>query len=274
MNSLSNILEIKPQVLIEQFINSYNEIKPINKTLAHTLIKNTIKYYSGDDNKREELRELQEIERQWYEALKKGKVDYSVYNHEYYFTDIISCFIVYSRQYVKSIIKNKVVDRDKILKDYLSVSSIIDLGCGVGYSTIALKQIFPKAKVYGSNLENTDQYNFCKHIFSKNNCILVSDLNKINTKIDLVFASEYFEHFQRPIEYLEFVLNTLKPKHLLIANSFNTISIGHFTEYLHNNEIIPQNEISRKFNKFLREKGYKKVKTNIFNNKPSLWSKE
>ena len=74
-----------------------------------------------------------------------------------------------------------------------------------------------------------------------------------------------------------------KPKFLIIANSFNTDSIGHFRNYEYAREYleeevtmeniikIPESKISRLFNMYLRNSGYTKVETTIWNNRPTIW---
>ena len=92
-----------------------------------------------------------------------------------------------------------------------------------------------------------------------------------NTKADLIFASEYFEHFDRPIEHLIDVLDNSKPKYMLIANTFNGKAIGHFNQYYHLGETYSGKEISKKFNNTLRDYGYEKVKTKCWNSRPAYW---
>jgi hypothetical protein len=70
------------------------------------------------------------------------------------------------------------------------------------------------------------------------------------------------------------IIEICDPKYLLIANSFNSISIGHFNAYKHNNDLINAKDMSRLFNNTLRDCGYIKVKTGLWNNRPSYWKKE
>ena len=102
---------------------------------------------------------------------------------------------------------------------------------------------------------------------------MVEDVAEIPEKGGLVFASEYFEHFLDPIMHVEHIVEHIDPKYFVIANAFNTWSIGHFEIYENHGEPVPQNKISRMFNNKLRELGYSQVKTGLFNNKPTLWKK-
>lgn len=90
-------------------------------------------------------------------------------------------------------------------------------------------------------------------------------------KVDFVFASEYFEHIENAVEHLTDIIDTCNPKYLIIANSFNTISIGHFNEYLHSGLKIPAKNMSKLFNLTLKKRGYIKVKTSFWNNRPSFF---
>ena len=99
---------------------------------------------------------------------------------------------------------------------------------------------------------------------------MVGDYTTIGN-IDTIFASEYFEHFERPIEHLQDIVKHLNPKYLIIANSFNTKSIGHFHKYKHNEEVIDETKISKRWNNELVKLGYTKLHPTIFNHNPSLF---
>jgi SAM-dependent methyltransferase len=268
-----SILLKKPTELLKEFLNDYSKICPIDIELANKMIKDDFKYYKegGIESVSSKL------EKQWYESLEKSNPDYSVYSYMDYYVDVWCCWVMYSRSYIKVLQSNNTLlkyNTTKSIVDVLSTESksVIDLGCGVGYSTAGLKEIFPNNSVYGYNIGGTHQYKFNEFLANKYGFSMTDDYTKIG-QIDTVFASEYFEHFERPMEHLEHVVKTLNPTHLIIANSFNTKSIGHFIDYKHENEVINQKYISKRFNKRLKELGYVKLKPKIFNNKPSLFVK-
>jgi 2-polyprenyl-3-methyl-5-hydroxy-6-metoxy-1,4-benzoquinol methylase len=268
------IFNEKSKEALDNFLNLYNEIIPIDKNKAKIIIKNTIKYYKKSSEKRNELEYIQDLENLWYDKLTK-KEDYnSVYNEEYYFTDLWACWTIYSKKYIKELTIKKIVGTDtsifEVLKD---ATSILDLGCGIGYTTASLQQLFPNAIVFGSNVENTPQYLFCKYMSRKYGFNIVSRLSDINQDIDLVFASEFFEHIEDPFLYIKEVIENFNPKFFIIANSFNTKAIGHFTKYKDRFIILQQEDTSKKFNKFLKSFNYKKLKTNLWNSRPSIWIK-
>lgn len=233
------------------------------------IVENTLKYLNTPKEKRVKYRGLQYLENKWYDSLKTNKPNYSIYDNVYYLADTWICWKKYSRQYLKNIISCKVIGKNIYIKDYLKVKSIIDLGCGIGYSTAALKEMF-KCKVIGTNLKNTKQYKICEFISKSINIEITDKISNVG-KIDLVFASEYFEHFERPLEHLNEILKILTPKYILFANTFNSKSIGHFDTYKDYNKVYTGKEISKEFTKTLKSNNYIKIKTNCFNNRPNLY---
>ena len=68
---------------------------------ASNIATNTIKYYKGSKSNRDLLRYGQEIENKWYQSLEEGTPDYDLYNDNYFVIEIWSCWVVYSRKYIK-----------------------------------------------------------------------------------------------------------------------------------------------------------------------------
>tara|TARA_R100000995_G_C3479228_1_gene122836 strand:- start:1167 stop:1985 length:819 start_codon:yes stop_codon:yes gene_type:complete len=259
------LLELKPKELLTEFLEDYNSLHKINIEKSKELIKQAIFYYQ---KKIKIPRYVKQLEDKWYNTF-----DYTIYDDQYYFTDLWACWNLYSRQYVLSIQKDKKIF--EFLKQ--NIKSIVDLGCGIGYSTAMLKQMFPVFDVYGTNLPTTKQYNFCCEMGKTYKFQVTDNVQNINKKIDLIFASEYFEHIETPTDHIKKIIETLEPKCLFLANSFNTKSVGHFIKYKQQNnlstEIYDQSLASRKFNKFLRNLDYVSVKTTLWNNRPRLWIK-
>ena len=200
----------------------------------------------------------------WQQSL-HDQPDYSVYADKKYLMEAWACYFIYSRVYINNIAKKM-----PFLNMY---ESFIDLGCGTGLTTTHLKHEFPCVKIYGTQLKDTKQWEIAEWVADEADFALLENTKNIGD-IDVVFAFEYFEHFQNPIEHLHEVVADINPKMLIIANSFNTIGIGHFEKYCHENAIVDQKDISKLFNKTLRELGYKKHPTiKFWNNKPSVWIK-
>jgi SAM-dependent methyltransferase len=225
----------------------------------------------------------QALESRWYMSLKEGAPDYSVYDDEFFVGDIWACWTVYSRKYLRMMKSsfNNMLGRN-LTEDFLGVRSIVDLGCGIGYTTAALKELFPAAAVYGTQLQNTFQYKVATEIGLKRQFDVYP---QVMSQTDVIFASEYFEHFQRPIEHLLKVIQICQPKHFIIANSFGARSIGHFDIYLDERRIhvdkveqlcdisLTNIRIGRDFNAVLRNNGYTQLKTGFWNNRPAVWTR-
>ena len=197
----------------------------------------------------------------WYDSLENGNPDYSVYEDDFFLYASLDCFKKYSSKYIKLLIKND------ITKDILlDCSTICDVGNGLGYSTKLLKQLLPSVKVYGQNIETSLQYKYNEYIGND-----MISLEK--QEIDCFIFFDFMEHIEKPIEYINDIITNHNPKVLIFANSFNTKCIGHFTEYKHNDEIIDQTKIGRKFNKNIRDNDFKKVETKFWNSRPNVFLK-
>tara|TARA_Y100000310_G_scaffold339508_1_gene432389 strand:+ start:476 stop:1351 length:876 start_codon:yes stop_codon:yes gene_type:complete len=288
-----NPLDDKPQKLLDDFLHLYGQDNAIDKAKARKMIA-ALKAYDTDrknEEKRDRLVYMNALEDRWYASIRVdgGKVkrepDWSVYDDEYYFVDLWVCWIIYSRKYLRFIRSGVVLFSIEtspswyttgelpILEKFQGASTIVDLGCGLGYTTAALKQLFPDSVVYGTNLADTKQYKFCQKMAELHGFSVIPHLGYLGKSVDLIFASEYFEHIFEPIDHLQKVIEQASPRLLYIANSFNTRSIGHFTYYRVGNEYIDQKGMSKCFNKALRHCGYKQLETNLWNNKPGIWQR-
>lgn len=273
------LIDIAPSKQVDSFLEQISSVLDIDIQKSKNLIRETIKYYNTKASERQVVRHLQEMEQRWYESLNSPQPPYyGVYGEKYYFTDLWACWAIYSRAYLRALVNPNGLDKGLSIVDSLNdVKSVMDLGCGIGQTTRALKEMYPDAEVYGTNIRNTWQWDICK-IQAKAGGFTM--MGAPVEQADLVFASEYFEHFDRPIYELEKAVACTKPKYMVIANSFNTRSIGHFETYFIDDPEqagsqipVDQSKISRMFNNRLRELGYSKLKTRIFNDKPTIWVK-
>jgi hypothetical protein len=208
----------------------------------------------------------------WYVSLENGSPDYSVYSDPFYLGDIWTCWSHHSSHCINTLNKDSQLINTVTPKLKLDDVTIVDAGCGLAYTTATLKQLFPKARVVGTNLENTWQYNLAKELSPLCKFEIASSFNKIQN-VDLFVTIEYFEHFLEPIKHLEEIVHRCSPRYFLIANGFNSKTIGHFNFYKHNDEMIDNRSMSRLFWKSLRSLGYQKIETNIWNNRPSIWER-
>lgn len=213
------------------------------------------------------------LDAQWYKSIPNNP-DYSVYGDPYYICDLWACWQLYSRTSVKVLTKDtSCVDRSFVA--YAGeCNTILDLGCGFGYTTAALKEIFPAARVIGTNIGGTDQFKLAETIGAKFDFdMLDSDYAYGIGEVDIMFASEYFEHIVEPISHVMRLITAHNPRFIITANAFNGDSIGHFDEYLVDKVVVPCKQMGRKFNKAVRDRGYRKVDTKIWNNRPYIWER-
>jgi SAM-dependent methyltransferase len=264
------IIYRKPIEIFTEFAKIYSGITGLSEDIVTQSVKDIKSYYKTGENKSLSFQQKEK----WYSSLKDGNPDYSLYDTDDYVLDTYFCFEKYSRRYIKELTKGRNFEDNIPFLTTIkqSTHSIVDVGCGIGYSTAAFKELLPDHDVYGFNLSNTTQYKICEKVADKYNFNLTGSLEKIGN-IDTIFASEYFEHFEKPIEHLKEIVNITNPKYFIIANSFNTTSIGHFITYKHNGKEIDQFKISRLFNENVLACGYKKVKSKIFNSKPNIFVK-
>ncbi len=265
----------KPDKDIHKFIDLYKSINPgIDKAIFAGLVdfvtKHPDTYYDHPI--------LQQMINRWYTSLNKGQPDYTVYNDPYYVVETWISWAKYSSKYLWQVATKKALPDDRTVLQMLhekGIQSVLDMGCGIGYTTSYLCDLFPQSTVIGTNLQDTKDWHFCEYMQKDNNFLLYNETDNPSCMIDLIVAFEFFEHLERPLEYIQKILE-LKPKYLLIANSFNTYALGHFVEYRDRNHLlpIPQAQISRKFNATLRQQGYEKVETSFWNSRPSLWERK
>lgn len=246
-NTLNYLLQRIPQLNNDQF-----------RVIAHQ----TMDHYKGSKKQRQQTTLIQELENAWYSSLEKGQPAYHYYGMPEMVLEVWCCFHLYSKKYLQQIEKLD-LPKDRI-------KTIVDVGCGVGFSTSYLKDIFNKSDVYGTQV-NGSQFEIAKELGEANGFNIINSVDELE-KVDMMFASEYFEHFEQPIEHL-LTLIEKSPNILVIANSFGSKSFGHFNIYKHNNKDISNKSIGRVFNEALRYYGYKAVKTDFWNNRPSIWIK-
>jgi SAM-dependent methyltransferase len=212
------------------------------------------------------------LERRWYDAIAAGEPDYGVYGDDGYLGDLWACWEIYSRRYLRSLATPSALPPDGIVGRLRGVDRIVDLGCGCGFTTARLAELFPEARdVVGTNLPEIVQTKMAEKLAAETARVrIVATLNEAG-KADLAFASEYFEHFNRPVEHLAEVVNAVEPRYLLVANTFASHSIGHFDRYLVGGVFLDGRATARKFGDALRRLGYRKVETRLWNNRPALW---
>jgi 2-polyprenyl-3-methyl-5-hydroxy-6-metoxy-1,4-benzoquinol methylase len=255
---------MKPQDLKPEQTLSFllERIPELNNEQFKTIAFQTMDHYKGSKKQRQQTLLIQELENKWYDSLEKNQPAYHYYEMPEMVLEVWCCFHLYSKKYLQQI--------DKLNLSKQNIKTIVDVGCGVGFSSSFLKHIFPNANVYGTQVRGS-QFNIATELGQINGFNVIENIAPLE-KVDFVFASEYFEHFERPIEHLLTILEK-SPNVLVIANSFGSRSFGHFNHYKHNDKIITNKSIGKSFNEALRHYGYKQHKTGFWNNRPAVWTK-
>jgi len=215
----------------------------------------------------------------WYNSLDAKTPDYTVYGEDEYIAELWACWKIYSKAHLTNIQKPLSLLTHSITEAHQDNKTIVDLGCGFAYTTATFTQIFPQATVFGTNLDNTLQMSVAKTMAQDYGFTMKSDASEIGTIADLVFASEYFEHFEQPLDHLDYIIDTINPAAMLIANAFGPRAIGHFKHYsvkindVFGYEDIPAKQTSKLFNARMKYHGYTKQKTKLWNSRPAYWTK-
>ena len=218
----------------------------------------------------DEWKNSKELFNRWYDSLKNNNPDYSIYDDFLYIAEAFWCWKKYSKKSINILNRSSKKMPISIIEQIGNPDYVVDLGCGIGLTTMMLKNYFPNSTVIGTNITDTYQWKISSYIAKENNFILSERLPKLSGKVVIV-ASEYFEHFFKPIDELKFYLN-IKPQYIICANTFSSPSPGHFDFYKNENNVYSGYKISKLFNRTLREYGYKNLKTGYWNNRPAVWS--
>lgn len=255
---------------MEEFADKYcGNIKGFNR---HRFVKETValkRQIRGGDSVAPFHQKLLD---KWTKSIFNKNPDYSVYDSPAILQDIWACWTMYSRAYIK-MLSEKECNGVPVLEHLGEVNKILDIGNGIGYSSAALKELFPDADVIGFNMKESFQYDICLKVASAYNFRMMHKLESVGD-VDVLFASEYFEHHERPIEHLQEVINAVNPKHIIVANSFGTIAIGHFDAYKHGNSVLGIKQTRKAFNDFLKNHNYVKNKTSFWNDRPNFWTRK
>lgn len=273
MQNFDWLLDLPASKGLNYFAKHLDELGFANVQLLYDVCRARIIDLQNNTNLTQHIPGYIDLEKQWYKSLREdSSPDYSIYDFDLYLAEAWACWAVYSRKYLLELPKFKFLEPYGVAGDMQPVNKIVDLGCGIGYSTAGLKRIFPDAEVVGTNLPNTKQYAVAESVGKVVGFSMVATPQQAG-KADAVFASEYFEHFDRPIDHLIEVLEAIQPRTLLIANAFGPDAPGHFDYYMVNNEKLDPKQTGKAFAKTLKDYGYEKVKTKFWNNRPNYWRK-
>ncbi len=183
------------------------------------------------------------------------------YTYEYVYV-ALNCFKKYS--------KNSVFKTFEYLGSE-KINKILDLGAGIGLTTNLLQDLFPNSEVYYLNLEKSIQNDFFEKIKKEKIKIINNEEDLYNNSFDIVFASELFEHIEKPIELLEKTMKICN-KYYVTSNAFGPEAYGHFTSYFIDDVVASPREASKKFLKTIREE-FEDMKIKTWNSRPRIFKK-
>lgn len=206
------------------------------------------------------------MEARWFDSIAAGTPDYGIYDFISYLPEAWVSWAVYSRAYIRTILK-------ELPGKLPRPRGIVDLGCGIGFSTAALAQSYPHATVHGTNIEGSRQYDLNCHMARTYGFTMHPRVEAARGPVDWVFASEYFEHWEAPIEHLEAVVAAVAPSVLILANAFNTRANGHFPVFLHRGKQIQNKDMTKAFHAKLAELGFRRLPIKAWNGRPAVWRK-
>jgi hypothetical protein len=259
---------------LDEFLDIAEQVISINRTDVKNAIISAEKRFhkatlTQDDHNN--LKIYDDISDQWYNSLTTSP-DYSVYSLPNYIIDLWMCWKYSSRPTIMKL--HRKPTGVSAAESFGIINKIVDLGSGIGFTSALLRSYWPQAKIVGTNIPGTFQYKIAELLGKSHNFSMVEKLEDVGDNNDMVFASEYFEHFQSPISHLREVLTTLKPKYLITANAFTYDAIGHFDEYIVESETVEDKKMNKLFTKEANLLGYKRYHMKMFNDRPVIWVRE
>lgn len=233
--------------LIQEKYNLKNCLNSINAFLKKDLSFQDIDYLE------------KQIDLYWNEHYKDFN---KYYDYEYLYISL-NCFKKYSKNCILKIVE--------YLKDK-NIKKILDFGAGIGLTTNMLQDLFSNSQVYYNNLESTIQSEYFLSIKNKDIKIL-NTLKEItdNGPYDIIIASELFEHIEKPISLLKFLMKECN-KYFVTVNSFNTNAYGHFKKFEHYGISFMPNDISKLFLRNIRTQ-FKEDEIKAWNSRPRIFKR-
>lgn len=206
---------------------------------------------------------LASVRDRWYASLDNGEPDFGVYDD--FLVAAFDCWWQYPRRYLNDAAKPGSVF------DHLNINgAVYDVGCGIGFTTAALAELLPHCSVIGTELDSPTR-RVAEALAAIPGFPSFTMEDQVTQKADLLFASEYFEHFQAPIDHLRELLSVVDPRVVIVASTFTKPAIGHFPEYRTDQGTTTGAATSRAFNAALRSAGFGRLDTKLWNNRPAYW---
>lgn len=235
------------------------------------LARTCVEYARATARVRLQLRGRQQLERRWYASVAAGQPDLDVYSAPAYLADLWADWIVHSRTYLRQLRRARTPEQ-LLLDDLAPVSTIVDLGAGLGYTSAALRVLFPAALVVATELAGTPQAQALRLLSKQYDFAVASEVREL-VRSDLVCAFGYLEQQQSPVAHLYEVLERTQPRALLVAADFGANAVGRFYQYEVAGQALDGIATAREVVRALAQAGYTKVATDLRHGRPVYYKK-
>lgn len=206
-------------------------------------------------------------DKRWYASLITGTPDYGIYDDPAYLPYLWPSTLEYARVTVRWITRWVPAGQ---------VTTVVDLGCGIGITTAWLSAAYPDASVYGTQLPGV-QGDIAAKLAAGYRFRVIrtpAEASPPDPRRTLVLGSEYFEHFHDPVRHVRQVLGALhRPRWLAAANAFGARSAGHFPWYSVAAHQVSNRTVGATWGRAVRAAGYRHVRS-AWNNRPALYECE
>jgi len=134
-------------------------------------------------------------------------------------------------------------------------TTAIDLGAGVGLSTHYLREGLPNLSICYNNTEGRQADIAAKFLDGRKGFLLYDALD-ICQKTDVLFAFEFFEHFDEPTEAFRRLTNQTDAELVIMQNSFGAYGYGHPPKFQFCGDTVGAKYMKILFNHWLEETGW------------------
>lgn len=198
---------------------------------------------------------LENLAQKWMKSR-----DTTIYSDKDYLFETIHCSLFVTGEFKKSGILGKNSGIDNLLRTFHHLGlfdkkiTIVDLGAGLGLTTLFMAKVMPKAKIYYLDASSASA-KILKKLIAKagiNNIVFADDIEECPSVIDVVVAFEFIEHIEdkdvkgtgAPLVGIEDWLTRIPSEgHFLYSTMWNAeqnngSTIGHFTKYNFDGNIV------------------------------------
>ena len=276
VKEISPTLARAPRVELKRMLDLVRwEEFGLTRESARQLCEDGMAFTRGDES-----RKVEPLWTLWDQVVARERDVNEVYRAPSYLSDAWASWAGYTRTRLREAFGARFVEGG-LLNAVPDPEVIVDLGNGLGLSTRSLSEAYPEALVAGTNFEGSVQSAIANaHSMGRFGQfgdaieaeVWISD-NGFN-RADIVVAMEYFEHFERPLQHLHGILTALNPLVLLVANSFKLGAVGHWPAYfIEGRGIVTPRQAGTAFWNALRDYGYERRESEVWNNRPAFWVK-